>query len=374
MLSESPKTSQARQPRKWTAAEDQILREEVEQQQRSDGEAKDWIRVAESLPGRSNKDCRKRWKNSVVGTLKKGQWSKSEDTLLEEGIERYGQKWTLVADVVASRSADQCSKRWSQSLAPYIDRSEWRESEDDQLIQAVQKFGRHWKDINRYYFPRRSKNSIKNRYTVLLRRYQNQGISLSEGPTTSDPASPQGFVDDMPTDDESQSIATSSYDVIRTPRTQVSTPESPPTWPIMNPPSAAAWSAPNPYVSNNLLQSPSSMYYPPTQVTNANVGPWNWSSASPTNPPTMTHPFVDPYAHAPEAQYSPYGNLPNAYDNSTTLPPAMNFNQSYNSTTRSMGSSQGPRTAPFYQPDGAGPSAARYERYDAHPDRSFYRH
>jgi hypothetical protein len=49
--------------------------------------------IAVSLPGRTNKDCRKRWHNSVAGGLKKGQWSKSEDALLARGVEQHGQRY-----------------------------------------------------------------------------------------------------------------------------------------------------------------------------------------------------------------------------------------------------------------------------------------
>ncbi|CAN9367570.1 unnamed protein product [Alternaria alternata] len=152
----------SRQPRKWSLAEDQKLREEVEAQL-VEGEVKDWCRIADNLPGRTNKDCRKRWHNSVAGGLKKGQWSKSEDQLLSRGVQQYGQKWTVVANCVGTRSADQCAKRWQQSLDPDLDRSEWRDSDDAALIDAVQRLGRHWKDIQREHFPGRSKNDIKNR-------------------------------------------------------------------------------------------------------------------------------------------------------------------------------------------------------------------
>ncbi|KAF1836424.1 hypothetical protein BDW02DRAFT_493725 [Decorospora gaudefroyi] len=178
--------SHGRQPRKWSLTEDQKLREEVEAQLVG-GEAKDWCKIAESLPGRTNKDCRKRWHNSVAGGLKKGQWSKSEDQLLSRAVEEDGQKWTVVASRVGSRSADQCAKRWQQSLDPDLDRSEWRDSDDTALIEAVQRLGRHWKDIQREALPGRSKNDIKNRYTVLVRRYQHQGIAL---PNSNAPSSP----------------------------------------------------------------------------------------------------------------------------------------------------------------------------------------
>ncbi|XP_014552463.1 hypothetical protein COCVIDRAFT_110292 [Bipolaris victoriae FI3] len=203
--------SHSHPPRKWSLSEDQKLREGVEAQLR-EGEVKDWCRIADSLPGRTNKDCRKRWHNSVAGGLKKGQWSKSEDDLLARGVEEHGQRWTVIANCVGTRSADQCAKRWQQSLDPNLDRSEWQETDDNELIDAVQQLGRHWKDIQREHFPERSKNDIKNRYTVLVRRYQNQGITLANAPSSpSDCGTPAPFPN-YPEDDGYLSPNSAMYD------------------------------------------------------------------------------------------------------------------------------------------------------------------
>lgn len=146
MLSANPS---ARPPRKWTVAEDQKLRAEVEAQSMStpssshlfiadsfslvsEGEVRDWCRIAHQLPGRTNKDCRKRWHNSVTGGLKKGQWSRIEDIQLAKGVRHYGQRyhpflsfhinliadpdrWTLVANMVSTRSADRKLDFWHPS-------------------------------------------------------------------------------------------------------------------------------------------------------------------------------------------------------------------------------------------------------------------
>jgi hypothetical protein len=180
-----------RQPRRWTSAEDQILREHVDAQQ-SQGFGRDWCQVASALPGRTNKDCRKRWHNSVAEGLKKGQWSKSEDQLLTQGVHRYGSQWTKVATCVNTRSADQCAKRWQQSLDPRLDRSDWREDEDIALLAAVDRLGRHWKDIQEQYLAHRSKNCVKNRYSVLSRRTATQLVSYDDSVegSSSDPGTP----------------------------------------------------------------------------------------------------------------------------------------------------------------------------------------
>lgn len=180
-----------RQPRRWTSAEDQILREQVDAQHTRDV-GRDWCQVAMALPGRTNKDCRKRWHNSVTEGLKKGQWSMSEDQLLTRGVHQYGPQWTKVATCVNTRSADQCAKRWQHSLNPFLDRSEWREYEDAALLAAVERLGRHWKDIQEQCLPHRSKNCIKNRYSVLARRDATQ-LMLYENSfegSSSDPGTP----------------------------------------------------------------------------------------------------------------------------------------------------------------------------------------
>lgn len=293
-------------PRKWTVAEDQRLREEVETQM-VEGEVKDWCRIAAKLPGRTNKDCRKRWHNSVAGGLKKGQWSKSEDVQLARGVEQYGQRWTLVANVVGSRSADQCAKRWQQSLDPDLDRSEWRDVDDKVLIDAVQKLGRHWKDIQRHHFKGRSKNCIKNRYTVLVRRYQNQGISLPQPAGTPEPGAYSA------TDDEDMSYNSSVYDDLLSSRTEVSTPETQYSWPADSP--YSGWTSQE---SFHVMTTTASNYAHVPQPLTVNVSQgaqWDWATTSMTHSPMMSlasphHPYTNISEHGGLSPYDHYSSTP----------------------------------------------------------------
>lgn len=57
-----------------------------------DSGLKDWNRIAKKVPGRTNKDFRKRWCNHVTGGLRKGQWEDNEDSRLLAGVERHGQQ------------------------------------------------------------------------------------------------------------------------------------------------------------------------------------------------------------------------------------------------------------------------------------------
>ncbi|KAI1372045.1 hypothetical protein F4677DRAFT_278572 [Hypoxylon crocopeplum] len=172
--------SERRVPKRWTEEEDRILHDET-QKQASTGNIKDWNRIAAKLPGRTNKDCRKRWVNKVCGSLKKGAWDDDEDERLLSAVEKYGQKWTLVANEVGFRSPDQCAKRWQSSLDPNLEHREWTTEEDELLMSLVQENGREWKMIQETNFTRRSTNELKNRYTGLSKRAKptyNRGKSV----------------------------------------------------------------------------------------------------------------------------------------------------------------------------------------------------
>lgn len=50
---------------------------------------KNWSAIAERLPGRSNKDSRKRW-TKIASSSRKGTWSSAEDHLLRKGVAMFG--------------------------------------------------------------------------------------------------------------------------------------------------------------------------------------------------------------------------------------------------------------------------------------------
>ncbi|RDW76859.1 uncharacterized protein DSM5745_06851 [Aspergillus mulundensis] len=161
----------------WTQEEDHILHEEVKHQTEHGSQGpRNWSAIAEKLPGRSNKDCRKRW-TKISLSSRKGTWSGAEDHLLRKAVAKFGFQWTKVAGMVGSRHPDQCAKRWHHSLDPNVKRGPWASDEDGSLINAVQRIGRDWKEIGRELFPNRSTTDIKNRYVILSRR---QGFFSSQ--------------------------------------------------------------------------------------------------------------------------------------------------------------------------------------------------
>ncbi|KAJ5604428.1 hypothetical protein N7510_009582 [Penicillium lagena] len=169
--------------RRWTPAEDALLRQEMELQERSPtGRSRriDWNAIARKIAGRSNKDCRKRFHNQFAGC---GPWTPEEDTRLKGLVRKYRYNWAFIGQRMETRNADQCSKRWHHSLNPELERRPWADAENQLLLSAVNVHGTSWKDIQRGYFPTRSANNIKNQFTVLSRRASDTSNSSTSAPS-----------------------------------------------------------------------------------------------------------------------------------------------------------------------------------------------
>ncbi|KAJ5825713.1 hypothetical protein N7474_002851 [Penicillium riverlandense] len=186
--------------RRWTPAEDALLRQEMELQERSPtGRSRriDWNAIAMKIPGRSNKDCRKRFHNQFAGC---GPWTPEEDNRLKVLVRKYRYNWAFIGQRMETRNADQCSKRWHHSLNPELERRPWADAENQLLLSAVNVHGTSWKDIQRGYFPTRSANNIKNQFTILSRRAGDTSISSTSAPSPASSSMSQNMEASTPTD------------------------------------------------------------------------------------------------------------------------------------------------------------------------------
>lgn len=113
------------------------------------GEKINWIKIAELIEGRSNKACRKRWIHSLNPTLRKGRWTLQEDELLMKAIRKHGHCWHKVAKYLPGRTDDQAAKRFREKLDPGIAKSPWTEEEDRILLEMWRKVGCRWNLISR---------------------------------------------------------------------------------------------------------------------------------------------------------------------------------------------------------------------------------
>jgi len=64
-----------------------------------------WVNISAHLSGRTNKDSHRRW-IKIKDDFNRGMWSWDEDERLRVAVERFGQRWALVTEVVETRNPD----------------------------------------------------------------------------------------------------------------------------------------------------------------------------------------------------------------------------------------------------------------------------
>lgn len=98
------------------------------------------------------------------GSFKYGPWEAEEHDLLRDAIAQHGEKWTLVAAIVVSRSADQCRQRWQHKSDTKLDCGKWTPKEDELLLESVERYGRVWRNIQEKHYTTRSAKDLEDRY------------------------------------------------------------------------------------------------------------------------------------------------------------------------------------------------------------------
>jgi hypothetical protein len=150
---------------KWTKEEDELLLNAVQQYG-----TKNWKLVSKAVEGRNQVQCLHRWTKILQPGLTKGPWSIAEDRKLLEWVQKEGpNKWTACAEYIKGRSGKQCRERWLNTLNPGVKKGNWEAEEDYLIFKLFTQFGSQWSKIN-LYFERRTENSIKNRFYSTLRR------------------------------------------------------------------------------------------------------------------------------------------------------------------------------------------------------------
>lgn len=106
---------------RWTDNEDHLLRTAVhhhEAMAQVDEQGNlvpvPWNRIASNIPNRTGIQCQARWSEALDPAVRKGKWSPDEDSLLMTGVSQYGRCWIRIADSIHGRTQRQCRTRWMQ--------------------------------------------------------------------------------------------------------------------------------------------------------------------------------------------------------------------------------------------------------------------
>jgi hypothetical protein len=67
------------------------------------------------VPGRTNVQCQQRWAHYLDPDINAGKWTPAEDATLIEAKSDLGKDWVAIAALVPGRTNKQCRKRWVES-------------------------------------------------------------------------------------------------------------------------------------------------------------------------------------------------------------------------------------------------------------------
>uniref|UniRef100_A0A1D1XDW3 Myb-related protein 3R-1 n=1 Tax=Anthurium amnicola TaxID=1678845 RepID=A0A1D1XDW3_9ARAE len=160
----------------WTEEEDEVLARVVKQ-----FKGKNWKKIAEFFPDRSDVQCLHRWQKVLDPALVKGAWTKEEDKHIIELVNKYGaKKWAVIASKMPGRIGKQCRERWHNHLNPAINKGAWTTEEEITLIRAHQTYGNKWAEIAKF-LPGRADNSIKNHWNCSVKKKLDSYLSSESG-------------------------------------------------------------------------------------------------------------------------------------------------------------------------------------------------
>lgn len=127
-----------------------------------------WNQVMYFIQYHSLLQVKYQWHKLLSEKRSNQSWSHEEDVLLLRTIDKFGNKdWNRIANYIPGRSNKSCRERYTMRLK-FQKRAIgcWKPKEDKILLSLIEKFGTNWSLISSH-FPERNNHQIRNRYELL---------------------------------------------------------------------------------------------------------------------------------------------------------------------------------------------------------------
>ncbi|KAI7889908.1 Homeodomain-like protein, partial [Mucor mucedo] len=102
---------------RWSKEEDDILTASVDKylsKKSSQQDTLSWSKIAQKIPNRTGIQCQARWTEALDPSVRKGRWKKDEDDKLQSAVKKFGCCWIRVAESIPGRTQRQSRTRWNQ--------------------------------------------------------------------------------------------------------------------------------------------------------------------------------------------------------------------------------------------------------------------
>ncbi len=150
---------------KWTKENDKRLIGLIENYPRP---KINWSEIADHFDHKTKTQCYSRYRQ-INPSLNKGTWSKNEEELLVELVNKYGKNWAKIATIHKTRSGKQIRDHFNYCIN---NKNNFTEEEDIKIKNLYLEYGNKFSMFTKY-LPGRTGEAIKNRFHSSIKRKYN---------------------------------------------------------------------------------------------------------------------------------------------------------------------------------------------------------